>query len=250
LTDPAAVLELKEVAKHYQAGDELVRAVDGVSLSVGRGELVALYGPSGSGKSTLLMLAAAILSPDRGSVRFEGRDIAGLSDRGAALYRRRELGLIFQAFHLVPGLSALDNATMKLLGDGVSRARARKEVRPLLELVGLIAQADRPPARLSAGERQRVAIARALAGRPSLILADEPTGNLDTERGDQILALLKSACQQRAVAVILVTHDPRAVEYADRVHALRDGRLTQAPIHRAAAVPAAPPPRGPTGRQA
>jgi putative ABC transport system ATP-binding protein len=233
LTDPSAVLELHEVSKHYQAGDELVRAVDGVSLSVGRGELVALYGPSGSGKSTLLMLAAAILSPDHGSVRFEGRDIAGLSDRDAALYRRRELGLIFQSFHLVPGLSALDNAAIKLFGDRVRRGRAREEVRPLLDLVGLTTQADRPPERLSAGERQRVAIARALAGRPRLILADEPTGNLDTERGDQILALLRTACQQREVAVILVTHDPRAAQYADRVHALRDGRLAHAPVDRA-----------------
>src|SRR5260370_28394783 len=145
------LLELQAVSKSYQAGDDIVRAVDHVSLSVVRGELVALYGPSGSGKSTLLMLAAGILSPDHGTVTFEGRSIAGLSDHDAALYRRRELGMVSQSFHLVPGLSAIDNAALKLMGDGLGRTPAREQVYPLLELVGLSGRANRPPERLSAG---------------------------------------------------------------------------------------------------
>jgi putative ABC transport system ATP-binding protein len=221
------LLELQEVSKSYQAAGGLVRAADRVSLSVAPEELVALYGPSGSGKSTLLMLAAGFLAPDHGTVRFAGRDVPALSDPGAALYRRRDIGVVFQSFDLVPGLPALDNAALKLIGDGVGVARAHREAQPLLELVGLQDRAGHPPEQLSAGERQRVAIARALTGSPRLILADEPTGNLDTDRGDQILRLLKAACEQRGVAVLLVTHDPRAANYANRVHTLTDGRLAE-----------------------
>jgi putative ABC transport system ATP-binding protein len=225
VSGPTPLLRLSGVSKRYRLGEEIVAAVSDVALSVSRGELVALYGPSGSGKSTLLMLAAAILMPDSGTVVFDGRDITGLSDREAALYRRHELGMVFQSFHLVPGLPAIDNAALKLFGDGVGRTSARRQVAPLLELVGLGDRALRPPERLSVGERQRVAVARALAGSPRLILADEPTGSLDTERGDQILGLLRAACEQQGVAVLLVSHDPQSRRYADRVHSLRDGRL-------------------------
>jgi putative ABC transport system ATP-binding protein len=220
-----SLLELKQVSKDYRAAGELVRAVDRVSMSIEAGEMIALYGPSGSGKSTLLMLAAGILSPDKGSVSFDGRDITNLTDREAALYRRHEVGIVLQSFHLVPGLSAIDNAALRLFADGIGRGRARQQVEPLLELVGLRTRESHPSERLSAGERQRVAIARALAGDPKLILADEPTGSLDTERGDQILSLLKIASRTRGVGVLLVTHDPRGAEYADRAHTLRDGRL-------------------------
>lgn len=218
-------LELREVAKHYPSGGEVVRALDGVSLTVGAGEFVALYGPSGSGKTTLLLLAAAVMRPDRGSVHFDGRDVSRLSARESAVYRRREVGFVFQSFHLIAAASALDNAALKLLGDGWSLAEARREARPWLERVGLRARVAHTPAHLSMGECQRVAIARALVNEPRLVLADEPTGNLDTERGQQILALLRDLCHEREMAVLLATHDPQAAGFVDRVHTLRDGKL-------------------------
>ena len=216
----------REVVKLYPgAGGADVEAVREVSLTAGPGELVALYGPSGSGKTTLLLLAAGLLAPDSGSVLFGGRDIAGLSRREAALYRRREVGFVFQAFHLVAGASALENAAMKLLGDGWTLSEACAAARPWLERLGLGARLDRPCDGLSMGERQRVAIARALCNEPRLLLADEPTGNLDSERGRQILGLLRDLCREQEVPVLLVTHDPQASAFADRVYTLRDGEL-------------------------
>ena len=221
-----SALELREVVKLYPgAGGADVEAVREVSLTAGPGELVALYGPSGSGKTTLLLLAAGLLAPDSGSVLFGGRDIAGLSRREAALYRRREVGFVFQAFHLVAGASALENAAMKLLGDGWTLSEACAAARPWLERLGLGARLDRPCDGLSMGERQRVAIARALCNEPRLLLADEPTGNLDSERGRQILGLLRDLCREQEVPVLLVTHDPQASAFADRVYTLRDGEL-------------------------
>lgn len=217
-------LELNEVVKHFTNG-EVVRAVDGVSLAVRRGEFVALYGPSGSGKTTLLMLAAALARPDSGSVRFDRRDVHALTQLEAGLYRRRDVGFVFQAFHLMGASTALDNAAVKLLADGWSMAQAREHARPWLDRVGLGRRLDHTPGQLSAGECQRVAIARALAAEPRLVLADEPTGNLDTERGRQILGLLREIAHEREIPVLLVTHDPQAAEIVDRVHTLRDGRL-------------------------
>jgi putative ABC transport system ATP-binding protein len=218
------VLELRALVKHYP-GSELVRAVDGVSLSVAPGALVALYGPSGSGKTTLLLLAAGVLSPDAGRVLFDGRDLAALSPTQRALHQRHELGIVYQHDHLVAGVPAIDNAAVKLLADRVGLAEARRKAIPWLERVGLGARLDHVPAQLSGGERQRVAIARALVNEPRMILADEPTGNLDTRRGAEILELLASICRERDAAALLVTHDPRAATVADRVYELRDGRL-------------------------
>jgi putative ABC transport system ATP-binding protein len=224
-----SALELREVAKHYQSGGEVVRAVDGVSLEVASGEFVGLYGPSGSGKTTLLLLAAGLLHPDAGSVHFDGREISSLSSRHGAVYRRRDVGFVFQSFHLIAAAPALDNAALKLLGDGWSLADARQQARPWLERVGLGARLAHTPGRLSMGERQRVAIARALVTEPRLVLADEPTGNLDTERGRQILALLRDVAHERAIPVLLATHDPQAVAFVDRLHTLRDGNLIRGP---------------------
>jgi putative ABC transport system ATP-binding protein len=222
-----SALELREVVKRYPSADATsVEAVKGVSLTVSPGEFIALYGPSGSGKTTLLLMAAGLLAPDAGAVLFAGRDIAGLSARQAALHRRRELGFVFQSFHLVPGASALENAAVKLLGDGWTLSEACAAARPWLERVGLSARLDHPSDRLSMGERQRVAIARALCNEPRLLLADEPTGNLDSERGRRILSLLHDLCRERELAVLLATHDPRASAFADRVHTLRDGELS------------------------
>ena len=220
------MLELRELVKHYpvSSGDP-VRAVDGVSLSVSTGEFVALYGPSGSGKTTLLMLVAALLRPDAGAVLLDGREISALSDREAARYRMHELGFVRQSLNLMPGVSALDNAALKLMGTDIGSREARRRVLPLLGRLGLEPRRRHRAEQLSMGERQRVMIARALSTDPKLLLADEPTGSLDAERGQQVLALIANTCRERDVAVLLVTHDPQAAAFADRVYVLRDGRL-------------------------
>lgn len=219
------MLALEAVVKHYAAGDEVVRAADGVSLRVAAGEVVALYGPSGSGKSTLLQLAAALLAPDAGRVTFEGRDLARLTADEAADYRRDQVGFIMQEFHLMKGVSAAENASTKLLAASVRPTPARRRATEWLDRVGLAHRVSAPPEKLSGGERQRVAIARALINEPRLILADEPTGSLDSRRGEEILLLLREIAQERGAGVLLVTHDPRAAEVADRVERLSDGRL-------------------------
>ena len=221
-----STLELREVVKHYSTDIETIKAVDGVSLTISGGEFVALYGPSGSGKTTLLMLAAALSNPDSGSVSFDGRVLSELSERDSALYRRRDVGFIFQAFHLMPHTSALDNATIKLTGDGCTLREGRRRALPWLERVGLASRADHTPEQLSMGERQRIAIARALANEPRLLLADEPTGNLDSKRSREILALMRDICHERGIPGLVVTHDLDAAPFADRVHTLRDGHMT------------------------
>lgn len=232
------MLDLRAVVRHYPLGDsEPVRAVDGVSLSVGAGELVALYGPSGSGKTTLLMLIAALLRPDSGAVFMDERNVSELSARDAARYRLWELGFVRQSLNLMASASALDNAALKLMGTDLKIAEAHRRVMPLLERLGLGERADHRAEQLSMGERQRVMIARALSTEPKLVLADEPTGSLDSGRTREVLGLLTEICRERQAAVLLVTHDPRAAAYADRVHALQDGRLVEyEPDH--AVVPA------------
>jgi putative ABC transport system ATP-binding protein len=174
----------------------------------------------------MLMLAAGLMAPDSGSVHFGGVDVGRLSERESARYRRRDVGFVFQAFHLAGGASALDNATTKLTADGLTLREARRIARPWLDLVGLGDRAEHMPDELSMGERQRVAIARALVNEPRLLLADEPTGNLDSRRTRDILALLRDVCHERVIPGLLVTHDPEAVAFVDRVHSLRDGQLT------------------------
>ena len=220
------MLELRDIVKHYRSGDgEVVRAVDGVSMSISAGELVALYGPSGSGKTTLLMLIAALLRPDAGTVLMDGRDISELSDADAARYRLHELGFVRQSLNLVPGVSALDNAALKLMGTELKLREVHRRVLPLLERLGLAQRVKHRAEQLSMGERQRVMIARALSTEPRVVLADEPTGSLDSARSREVLGLLTEVCRERDVAVLLVTHDPQAAGYADRVRALLDGKL-------------------------
>jgi ABC-type lipoprotein export system ATPase subunit len=219
------MLELAHVVKGYHSGVELVPAVDGVSLTVEAGEMLALQGPSGSGKSTLLLLAAAALRPDAGLIAYRGQDLAGLSETRRAQYRLAELGLIAQQPNLMAHVSCVENAATKLLLGGVALGDARAQALDALERVGMCERATRTPEQLSGGERQRVAIARALAGAPSLILADEPTANLDSERSAQIVALLAELAHESGRAVLLVTHDQEAAAVADRVIRLRDGRL-------------------------
>jgi putative ABC transport system ATP-binding protein len=233
------VLELRSVSKRFAGLDgETIRAVDDVSLTVAAGELVAIYGPSGSGKSTLLFVAGGIAQPDTGSVLFEGRDLATLSRRAAARHRRSALGFVFQSSRLVPGLSAIDNAALKLMAEGASRREARRRIAPLLERLGVVRRAEHRASQLSRGERHRVALARALSNDPRLVLADEPTGSLDSQRSHEVLALLAEVCRERGVGVLLVTHDPAGADVADRVHRLRDGRLVETTGERPpAAVP-------------
>jgi putative ABC transport system ATP-binding protein len=220
-----SALALRDVVKHYPSSGETVRAVDGVSLAIEPGELVALYGPSGSGKTTLLLLAAGLMEADSGEVLFDGRNIGEMSSRQSASYRLHDVGFVFQSFHLMPGASALDNALIKLPVCGYTVREARAKTLPWLERVGLGERIEHRPEQLSMGERQRVAIARALVGEPRLLLADEPTGNLDSARTREILALLRSVCHERQIPGLLVTHDVESTSFVDRILTLRDGRL-------------------------
>ncbi|HXP99276.1 MAG TPA: ABC transporter ATP-binding protein [Solirubrobacteraceae bacterium] len=219
------MLELEDVIKHYPSGDEQVRAVDGVSATIAPGEMLALLGPSGSGKTTLLLMIAALLRPDAGTIRYRGRDIASLSERQASEYLLRDVGFIFQNFRLMPRVSALENASRKLLIGGAGTRQSQTRALAWLERVGLAGRLQHTPEKLSGGERQRVAIARALAPEPGLILADEPTGNLDSSRSREIVELLRSVAREREVCVLLVTHDTEIAGIADRYCALHDGKL-------------------------
>jgi putative ABC transport system ATP-binding protein len=220
------MLELDGVVKHYPAATEPVRAVDGVTLTITPGEILALQGPSGSGKTTLLLLIAGLLKPDAGSIRFGGRDLASLSRKQASDYLFGEVGFIHQNARLMSQASALENAASKLVSGGVPRREAQARALPWLERIGLGDRLAQTPEQLSGGERQRVAIAKALSGEPKLILADEPTGNLDSARSRDIVALLASVAHERDACVLLVTHDIEAAALADRRLTLRDGKLS------------------------
>jgi putative ABC transport system ATP-binding protein len=219
------VLQLEQVVKRYSSAGDEVRAVDGVSLRVRAGEMLALHGPSGSGKTTLLLLIAALLRPDSGSIRYRGRELGSLSEAERSRYLRRDVGFVYQSARLMPRVSALENATVKLLLDGVAPRAARARVRPWLARLGLSERMAHTPEQLSAGERQRLAIARALAGEPALLLADEPTANLDSARSRETVALLAQIAHEQGASVVLVTHDTEAAALADRDLRLQDGRL-------------------------
>ena len=219
------MLEVRDLCKHFPSPDgEIIRAVDGISFAIEPGELVALYGPSGSGKTTLLKIVAALLQPDHGSVMVAGREITTLDRRQAGRYRLRDIGFIRQEPSFVQGANAIDNAALKLL-DELRRAEARERVEPLMIRLGLGERLRHRPSQMSSGEQQRILIARALSTNPHLLLADEPTGNLDTQRSRDVLGLLRDLCHERDVATLLVTHDLQAAGYADRAVELRDGKL-------------------------
>ena len=225
------LLELQDVVKHYHSIGEKVRAVDGVSLSLQAAEMLAIHGPSGSGKTTLLLLAAAILRAEAGVIRYRGRDLSDLSPREQSGYLGSEVGFIHQHVHLMPRVRAIENAALYLILGGMGLRAAMAEVTPWLERVGLSGRLSHTPEQLSGGERQRVAIARVLAKRPRLILADEPTGNLDSVRSRQIIELLGQVAREQGAGVLLVTHDLEAAAIADRRVVLRDGRLQGASGH-------------------
>ena len=222
------MLELKGVVKHYRAATEEVGAIDGVSLTIAPDEIVAVQGPSGSGKTTLLLLIAALLKPDEGTIRFGGRDIASLSNDQACDFRLQEVGFISQTTRLMSHVSAVENAAMDLMLGGVAMREAKDRATGYLERVGLGDRLAHTPEELSAGQRQRVAIAGAIATEPKLILADEPTGNLDSTASLQTVELLAEIARDFGACVLLVTHDPEAAALADRRLTLRDGRLNDA----------------------
>jgi putative ABC transport system ATP-binding protein len=217
-----AVLQLHDVTRVHGEGETLVQALRGVSLAAHSGELVAIMGPSGSGKSTLLTLAGGLDTPTSGTVSVAGTDLAGLGAKGRARMRRTSVGYVFQDFNLIPALTAAENVSLPLELDGRSARSARKLARAALDEVGIGDLADRFPDQMSGGQQQRVAIARAVVGERRLILADEPTGALDTETGEEILRLLRARCDAGAAGV-LVTHEARHAAWADRVVFLRDG---------------------------
>lgn len=218
------MLEIRNVVKHYRvARGDPVRAVDGVTLRAVAGELIALYGPSGSGKTTLIELVAATIKPDEGTILVDEQDIFSLSQTELDVYRLTNLGIIGGPDTLMPGATALANASLKLL---LTKARnKRSTVEPMMIRLGLSERLNQRTEDLSMGERQRVSIARALVANPKLVLADEPTGNLDTALTRQVLELLRELCIERKVTVLLVTHDIRAAQYASQVYELRDGKL-------------------------
>ena len=211
------------LAKFFQRGPTTVRALDGVDLEIAAGEFVALEGPSGSGKTTLLQLLGALDRPSAGDVLFEGRDLARLGDHELAALRLESFGFVFQQFNLIPTLTALENVEAKLAPTGVDGIEARAG--RMLEEVGLAERAHHLPAQLSGGEQQRVAIARALSVEPRVVLADEPTGNLDTTTGGEIIELLAGLAAEHGSTVIVATHDPSLAARAPRRLAMRDGRL-------------------------
>jgi putative ABC transport system ATP-binding protein len=221
------VLELRDLVKRYQVGSgEPILAVDGVSMKVAAGEFVALYGPSGSGKTTLLQLIEGTLRPDSGTVLVAGADVCGMSRGEADDYRLRQLGIIGQPHNLIPGARAIVSASLKLLLTH-GRKQGTPVVEGLLRELGLGDRMQHRTEQLSMGERQRVLIAMALAIGPKLVLADEPTGSLDSHNSREVLGLLRRLCVRRGAAMLLVTHDPLVAGFADRVHQLRDGRLEE-----------------------
>ncbi len=222
------MIELIDVVKKYRIGIHEVVALNGVSLSVEDGEFVAVMGPSGSGKSTLLYLIGCLDKPTSGMVLIDGLDTSKLSDRELTELRRDKIGFIFQQYYLIPTLTALENVELPMVFKGVSKEKRLRRAEDLLELVGLGKKKDRKPNELSGGEQQRVAIARALANGPSILLCDEPTGNLDTKSGREVMDIIKRLNVEEGVTVVLVTHNPSLSDYADRVIRIRDGRIVHA----------------------
>ncbi|TCS61858.1 lipoprotein-releasing system ATP-binding protein [Primorskyibacter sedentarius] len=221
-----AVLELSGIAKTYNKGKQSeVRVLDGVSLRVAAGEVVALVAPSGAGKSTLLHIAGLLDTPDAGTVRIGGEDMSSRSDRRRTLTRRSEVGFIYQFHHLLPEFSALENIVLPQLANGVPRRDAQARAEDLLTRVGIAPRASHRPAALSGGEQQRVAFCRALANAPKLLLADEPTGNLDPATSDQVFAALMELVRDTGLAAVIATHNPELAARMDRTVRLDNGRL-------------------------
>jgi putative ABC transport system ATP-binding protein len=216
-----------DVHKTYTQGKKEIRALAGVSLDIRGGEFAVIMGPSGSGKSTLLHLMGALDRPTRGEILIEGRALSRMSDRALTLLRRGKIGFVFQFFNLLPTLSGIENVMLPLILDGRSATVARQRAQTVLQAVGLAGREEHLPEELSGGEIQRFAIARALAFQPPILLADEPTGNLDSKAGEEVLALLRRINREEGCTVVMVTHNREAADYGDRIVSMRDGKLAQ-----------------------
>ncbi|MCA9871645.1 MAG: ABC transporter ATP-binding protein [Anaerolineae bacterium] len=221
------IIQLENVTKTYTIGEVVTRALSDVSLNIDEGEFMALVGPSGSGKTTMLQLIGCLDKPDNGAIRINGQDVTGLSANQRADLRKHEIGFIFQFFALVPVLSAYENVELPLLLTGIDAKERRERVLKLLDSVGLAHRVDHRPDQMSGGEQQRVAIARALAPEPLMVLADEPTANLDTANGQQAMEIMQRLNQETGTAFIFATHDPRVMSFARRVVRMRDGQIVE-----------------------
>ncbi len=221
------VLEAKQIKKEYQMGEIIVSALGGVNLIVNKGEFVAIMGPSGSGKSTLLHLLGGLDGASDGEITLAGQPLSKLNDHEITVMRRRKVGFIFQFYNLLPTLSAEENVGLPLLIDGQSLDKHKEKIDRLINLVGLGDRKTHKPDQLSGGQQQRVAIARAFVNDPEIVLADEPTGNLDSKSGTAILELLRKTCDELGATIVMVTHDPRAASFADRVVFLKDGNIVR-----------------------
>src|SRR6476469_129356 len=219
------MLEMTHVTKTYQVGGQTVRALDSIDLTLHGGEFVSIVGPSGAGKSTLLHMLGALDRPDSGSIRFQGYEIGDLNDKHQSEFRRHSVGFVFQFFNLLPTMTAWENVAVPKLLDGARMSKVKSRALDLLALVGLAERAEHRPSELSGGQMQRVAVARALMMDPQLILADEPTGNLDTKTGAAIMGLLTDIAHQDGRSVVMVTHNLDAASSTDRVITLTDGRI-------------------------
>lgn len=223
------VLSLKNVERQYKSGDKILHVLRGINLDLRPGEMTGLIGPSGSGKSTLLHVAGLLEKPDSGEVLFNGKNALAMSDDARTLARRMQLGFVYQFHHLLPELNAVDNVAAPLMINGMSRGRARKRGQELLRQMGLVERDHHRPGQLSGGEQQRVAIARSLANRPKVLIADEPTGNLDPNTSRVVFQNLFDIAKQEGVAVLVATHNVELTSVMDRVLMLHEGRLEPAP---------------------
>ncbi|MDH6110555.1 putative ABC transport system ATP-binding protein [Kitasatospora sp. MAP12-15] len=223
----APMIEVEDVWRSFGSGSTAVHALRGVSFSARRGELTALRGRSGSGKTTLLNLVGGLDAPTSGRITLDGADLAGLDESGRLAIRRERIGFVFQSFGLIPILTAAENVGVPMRLRKVGAAKREERVRNLLALVGLADHAEQRPSELSGGQQQRVAIARALANEPALIIADEPTGQLDSETGRSVMQLLRAVVRSEGVTALVATHDPQLMELADRVIELRDGHIVE-----------------------
>ena len=221
-----AFIAIRGLTRHYKLGDTIVRALDGIDLDIARGEFLVLMGPSGSGKSTLLNLLGGLDTPDRGSLMVGGRQVGQLDQNELAGYRKHAVGFVFQSFNLVPTMTALENVAFPMIFAGIPPVERGQRALELLEMLGLADRTHHKPTELSGGQQQRVAMARSLVNHPLILLADEPTGNLDSKTGEEILSLLKDL-NDGGQTIIVVTHDPRITNYATRTVHLLDGRIVQ-----------------------
>ncbi len=222
-----AVIEVKNLTRTFDTGETRVEALRGVDLTVEKGQFLSIMGPSGSGNSTLLHLLGGLDLPSDGIVELDGTNIATLNDDELTLFRRRRIGFVFQAFNLLDVLTAEENVAIPLLVDGIAESTANQRASNALERVGLAHRKGHWPSRMSGGEQQRVAVARALVTEPALILADEPTGNLDSKNGDQVMDLLRNLVDEQQQTIVMVTHDPRQAARGDRLIRLRDGLILE-----------------------